>query len=87
MKPNRYMLMLAVRAARERHGLLAGDSAGGKAATASFTDTSGLFGLLRRLTRTSRPQGAAAADAEPRPQTSHGGGSRQRHRLQLAALA
>ena len=56
MKPNRYMLMLAVLLlASGGGGLRAGDAAGDKAVTASFTDTSDVLGLLLESRTISRP--------------------------------
>ncbi len=65
MKPNRYMLMLAVVLLASGNGLLAGDSAGGKAVTTSFTDTSDFSDYYAG----SQDQPAAVAQEPAEPKT------------------
>ncbi len=68
MKPNRYMLMLAVLLlASGGNGLRAGDSAGDKAVTASFTDTSDVSDYYSNQDDQSADVAPQPADAKAEP--------------------
>ena len=68
MKPNRYMLMLAVLLlASGGSGLRAGDSAGDKAVTASFTDTSDVSDYYSNQDNQPADVAPQPADAKAQP--------------------